>query len=174
MFKRIISFGLCLIMVAVLFAGCGNKDTTTTTTNTGDLPTTINLIGITEQTTTQEAIDFVEDALNKITKSRYKTKIELTLVTAEEYMEEIDNRVAQANQASIKLAAITKFNALAVKEANNAQKLASESGTKKNNNKWTSQVSTVVASTMATGKVYSVEETTVYEDGKIEYYKNAF
>lgn len=168
MFKRIISFGLCLIMVAALFAGCGNQNATTTTTNPGDLPTTINLIGITEQTTTQEAIDFVEEALNKITKSRYKTKIELTLVTAEEYMKEIDNRVAQANQASIKLAAITKFNALAVKEANNAQKLLSESGNKKNNNKWTNQVSTVVASTMATGKVYSAEETTVYEDGKIE------
>ena len=168
MFKRIISFGLCLIMVAMLFAGCGNKEATNTTTDTGDLPTTINLIGITEQTTTQEAIDFVEEALNKLTKTRYKTKIELTLVTAEEYMKEIDNRVAQANLASIKLAAITKFNTLAVKEANNAQKLLSESGNKKNNNKWTNQVQAVVASTMATGEVYSAEQTTVYEDGKIE------
>ena len=168
MFKRIISFGLCLIMVAVLFAGCGNKDTTTTTTNTGDLPTTINLIGITEQTTTQEAIDFVEEALNKLTKTRYKTKIELTLVTAEQYMDEIDKRVAEANQASIKLEAITKFNTLAIKEANNAQKLLSESGNKKNNNKWTNQVSAIVASTMTTGEVYSAEQTTVYDDGKIE------
>ena len=60
MFKRIISLGLCLVMLAVLFAGCGNKNaTTTTTTNTEDLPATINLIGITEKTTTQEAIDYV-------------------------------------------------------------------------------------------------------------------
>ena len=168
MFKRIISLGLCLVMFAMLFAGCGNNEATNTTTNTGDLPTTINLIGITEQTTTQEAIDFVEEALNKLTKTRYKTKIELTLVTAEKYMEEVDKRVAEANQTSIKLAAITQFNTLAVKEANNAQKLLSESGNKKKNNKWTNQVTAVVASTMATGEVYSAEQTTVYEDGKIE------
>ena len=165
MFKRIISFGLCLVMFAMLFASCG-QPTTTTVTNPEDLPATINLIGITEKTTTQEAIDFVEEALNKLSKTRYKTRIELTLVTADEYMAEIDKRVAEANQATIKLAAITKYNALAVKEANNAQKLLSESNTKKS--KWTNQVTSVVASTMTTGEVYSAEQTTVYEDGKIE------
>ncbi|MBR7162232.1 MAG: hypothetical protein IKD07_07435, partial [Clostridia bacterium] len=166
MFKRIISFGLCLVMFAMLFAGCGENQTTTTTTNPEDLPATINLIGITEKSTTQEAIDFVEEALNKLSKTRYKTKIELTLVTADEYMAEIEKRVKEADQAAVKLAAIAKYNALAVKEANNAQKLLSESNTKKS--KWTNQVTSVVASTMATGEVYSAEQTTVYEDGKIE------
>ncbi|MBQ3490222.1 MAG: hypothetical protein IJA86_06510 [Clostridia bacterium] len=166
MFKRIISFGLCLVMLAVLFAGCGKKQEQTTTTNPEDLPQTINLIGITERTTTQEAIDFVEDALNKLSKTRYKTKIELTLVTADEYMKEVEKRVAEANLASVKLEAIKKYNALAVKEAGRAQKLLSESNTKKN--KWTSQVTSVVASTMSTGEIYSAEQTTVYEDGKIE------
>jgi len=166
MFKRIISFGLCLVMFAMLFAGCGENQTTTTTTNPEDLPATINLIGITEKSTTQEAIDFVEEALNKLSKTRYKTKIELTLVTADEYMAEIAKRVKEADQAAVKLAAIAKYNALAVKEANNAQKLLSESNTKKS--KWTNQVTSVVASTMATGEVYSAEQTTVYEDGKIE------
>ena len=168
MLKRIISLGLCLIMLALMFAGCGNKNQTpTTTTNTDDLPSTINLIGITEKTTTQEAIDRVEAALNKISKTRYKTKIELTLVTADEYIAEIEKRVAEADHAAIKVKAITKYNTLAQKEANNAQKLLSESSGK-NNNKWTSQVTTVIASTMTTGKVYTAEETTVYEDGKIE------
>ena len=168
MFKRIISLGLCLVMLAVLFAGCGTKNTTqTTTTNTDDLPSTINLIGITDKSTTPEAIDRVEEALNKISKTRYKTKIELTLVTADEYIAEVEKRIAEADQASIKVKAITKFNALAQKEANNAQKLLSESSDKKNN-KWTSQVTTVIASTMTTGEIYSAEQTTVYEDGKIE------
>ena len=169
MFKRIISFGLCLVMFAMLFASCGEKsDSTTTTTNPGDLPTTINLIGITGSSTTDEAIGFVEEALNKLTQTRYKTKIQLTLVkSVDEYMELIEERVEEANQASIKLEAIAKFNALAVKEANNAQKLLSESSTKKNN-KWTNNVTTIIASTMATGEVYSAEQTTVYENGKIE------
>ena len=168
MLKRIISFGLCLVMLAALFAGCGKKDEQTTVTNPGDLPTTINLVGITGSTTTDEAISFVNAALNKLTQTRYKTKIQLTLVkSVEEYMELIESRVDEANQASIKLAAIAKFNTLAVKEANNAQKLLSESSTKKNN-KWTSNVTTVIASTMSTGEVYSAEQTTVYDDGKIE------
>ncbi len=165
MFKRIISFGLCLVMFVMLFASCSPKETTTVT-NPDDLPATINLIGITDKTTTKEAIDLVEEALNKLSKTRYKTKIELTLVTADEYIAEVEKRVAEANLAAVKLAAITKYNALAVKEANNAQKLLSESNNKKN--KWTSQVTSVVASTMATGEVYSAEQTTVYEDGRIE------
>ena len=169
MFKRIISLSLCLVMLAVLFAGCGKKNTTasTTTTNTDDLPMTINLIGITDKSTTQAAIDAVETALNKITKTRYKTKIELTLVTADEYIAEIEKRVAQAEQSVIKVKAITKYNSLAQKQANNAQKLLSESNGK-NNNKWASQVTTVIASTMTTGEVYTAEQTTVYDDGKIE------
>ena len=169
MFKRIISLGLCLIMLAVMFAGCGkNKNAdTTTTTNTDDLPSTINLIGITDKTTTQDAIDRVEEALNKLSKTRYKTKIELTLVTADEYIAEIEKRVAEADHAAIKVKAITKYNTLAQKQANNAQKLLNESSGKKTN-KWTSQVTTVIASTMTTGQVYTAEQTTVYADGKIE------
>jgi len=167
MFKRIISLGLCLVMLVVLFAGCGKTADTTTTTNTDDLPSTINLIGITEASTTPEAVQRVEDALNKLSKTRYKTKIELTLVTADQYIAEIEKRVEAADQAAIKIKAITKYNALALKEANNAQKLQNESG-KKNNNKWTSQVTTVIANTMATGELYTAEMTTVYEDGKIE------
>jgi hypothetical protein len=155
-------------MIAVLFTGCGkNTEDTTTTTNTDDLPSTINLIGITESSTTFDSIEMVEAALNKLTKTRYKTKVELTLVTADEYIAEVEKRIAEADSAAIKIKAITKYNALAQKEANNAQKLQSESSGKKNN-KWTSQVTTVIASTMATGEVYTAEMTTVYEDGKIE------
>ena len=168
MFKRIISLGLCLVMLAVLFTGCGNKNAeTTTATNTDDLPATINLVGITEASTTPDAIERVEEALNKLSKTRYKTKVNLTLVTADEYIAEVEKRIAQADHAAIKIKAITKYNALAQKEANNAQKLMNESSGKKNN-KWTSQVTTVIASTMATGEVYTAEMTTVYEDGKIE------
>ncbi|MBQ8497038.1 MAG: hypothetical protein IJ489_06260 [Clostridia bacterium] len=168
MFKRIISLGLCLAILAgtLLLAGCNQDTTSTGTTNTDDLPATINLVGITEQSTTAEAIDFVEEALNKLTKTRFKTKVELTLVTADEYIDLIESRVAEAEQESVRLAAIGKYNSLAQKEANNAQRLlASQS---KKTSKWTKQATTIVASTLSTGDVYSAEETTVYEDGKIE------
>ncbi len=169
MFKRIISLGLCLAILAgtLLFAGCNQDDTTSTgTTNADDLPATINLVGITEQSTTQEAIEFVEQALNKLTKTRFKTKIELTLVTADEYIDLIEARVAEAEEATVRLSAIGKYNSLAQKEANNAQRLlASQS---KKTSKWTKQATAIVASTLSTGEVYSAEETTIYEDGKIE------
>ena len=168
MFKRIISLGLCLAMLAgtLLFAGCSNETTSTGVTNKDDLPATINLVGITEKTTTDEAIDVVEQALNKISKTRYKTKIELTLVTADEYIDLVESRVAEAEAESVKLAAIGKYNSLAQKEANQAQKLLASQN--KKTSKWTKQATTVIASTLSTGEVYSAEETTVYEDGKIE------
>ena len=169
MFKRIISLGLCLVMLAgtLLFAGCsGNETTTGSVVNTEDLPATINLVGITEKTTTAEAIEFVEAALNKITKTRFKTKVELTLVTADEYIDLIESRIAEADQEATRLVAIGKYNSLAQKEANKAQRLlASQS---KKTSKWTKQATAVIASTLSTGEVYSAEETTVYEDGKIE------
>jgi hypothetical protein len=151
----------------LLFAGCsGNETTTGSVVNTEDLPATINLVGITEKTTTAEAIEFVEEALNKITKTRFKTKVELTLVTADEYIDLIESRIAEADQEATRLVAIGKYNSLAQKEANKAQRLlASQS---KKTSKWTKQATAVIASTLSTGEVYSAEETTVYEDGKIE------
>lgn len=164
MMKRIISVVLCLGILAgaLLFAGCGETETTETTTT---LPATINLLGITEESTTPEAVKAVEDALNKISKNRYKTKINLTLVTADEYIALVDERMAAAEADKVKIAAITSFNTLAQKEAN-AQ--ASSSGQKTIFGKWTTHVNTVIASTISTGEVYTAEETTVLEDGRIE------
>ena len=77
MMKRILSLILCLGMLAgvLLMAGCGDSGTSS---STGTLPATINMLGITEESTTPEAVQAVEDALNKITKNRYKTKVNLT------------------------------------------------------------------------------------------------
>lgn len=165
MMKRILSLILCLGMLAgvLLMAGCGEATTSNTTTT---LPATINMLGITEESTTPEAVKAVEDALNKITKNRYKTKVNLTLVTADEYIALIEERVAAAEAAKTELAAITKYNTLAQKEANNAEKLLASQ--KKSTSKWTKKVTSVIASTISTGEVYSAEETTVYEDGRIE------
>ena len=165
MMKRVLSLILCLGMIAgvLLMAGCGND---TPTTAEGTLPATINMLGITEESTTPEAIKAVENAINKISTSRYKTKINLTLVTADEYIALIEERTALAVRNQTELSAIGRYNTLAQREANNAEKLLASQ--KKKTSKWTKKVTSVIASTLSTGEVYSAEETTVYEDGRIE------
>ncbi len=170
MMKRIISLVLCLGLLAgtFLMAGCEANDTTTTTDDA--LPMTLNFVGITEDTTTPEAIDATEEALNRIFKTQFKTKIELTLVTADEYIALIEERVAEAEQAQTRLEAIGKYNSMAQQVANQLQRAQSDSSNKKGGlfSKWTSKGKTVEASTLSTGTVYTAEETTIYEDGTIE------
>ena len=165
MMKRLVSLVLCLAMLAgtLLMVGCGEA---AVVSSDDILPATINMLLIADSVT-PEAAQNVEDAINKLTKARFKTKVEMTFVTAEEYIELVEERTAEADYNATKLAAINKYNSLAQKEANAAEKLlASEK--KKNASKWTQKVSSVVASTLSTGEIYSAEETTVYEDGKIE------
>ena len=164
MMKRLVSLVLCLAMLAgtLLMVGCGEA---AAPSSDETLPATINMLLIADSVT-PEAAQNVEDAINKLTKARFKTKVEMTFVTADEYIELVEERTAEAEYNATKLAAINKYNSLAQKEANAAEKLlASE---KKNTSKWTQKVSSVVASTLSTGEIYSAEETTVYEDGKIE------
>ena len=164
MMKRIISALLCLSMLAgaLLMAGCGEAETPETTET---LPATINLLGITEESTTPEAIEAVEEALNRISKNRYKTQINLTLVTADEYIALVDERSAEAEANAVRIAAITSFNQLAQREANASQ---SQSSQDLLFGKWTTHVNTVVAETISTGEAYTAEETTILEDGRIE------
>ena len=165
MMKRLVSLVLCLAMLAgtLLMVGCGEA---AVVSSDDILPATINMLLIADSVT-PEAAQNVEDAINKLTKARFKTKVEMTFVTAEEYIELVEERTAEADYNATKLAAINKYNSLAQKEANAAEKLLA-SQKKKNASKWTQKVSSVVASTLSTGEIYSAEETTVYEDGKIE------
>ena len=174
MMKRIISLVLCLGMIAgaLLMAGCESESTPKTSDEA--LPMTLNFVGITEDTTTPEAIDATEEALNKIFKTEFKTKIELTLVTADEYIALVEERVAEAEQAKTRLAAISKYNSMAQKIANQLEKANSDTDNKGLFSKWTQNAKVVEASTLSTGTVYTAEQTTVYEDGKIEtVYPNA-
>ncbi len=167
MMKRIISLVLCLGMIAgtLLMAGCG--ESTTTTTSDDALPMTLNFVGITEKSTTDEAIEATEEALNRIFKTQFKTKINLTLVTADQYIDLIEERVAEAVSAATRLSAIAKYNSMAQKIANKASQ--SDSNDNKGLfSKWTQSAKTVEASTISTGTVYTAEQTTVYSDGKIE------
>ncbi len=168
MMKRIISLVLCLGMLAgtLLMAGCGEESTTTSTDES--LPMTLSFLGITEDTTTPEAIEATEEALNRIFKTQFKTKVELTFVTADEYIALVDARVAEAKQAETKLAAINKYNALIQKRAVAAASTDSDSDDSLLFGKWAKEDKIIEASTLSTGTAYTAEQTTVYADGKIE------
>ncbi len=167
MMKRIISLVLCLGMIAgaLLMAGC--EADTGTPSSDDTLPMTLSFLGITEESTTPEAIEATEEALNRIFKTEFKTKIDLTLVTADEYIALVEERVAEAEASALRLAAINKYNSLQQNIAN------TQSANNSNDNKglfgkWAQSAKIVEASTLSTGTEYTAEQTTVYADGKIE------
>ena len=126
------------------------------------VPTTVTLLGITEKSTTSEAIKAVEDAINKITKARYKTKVELKLVTEDEYFDLINKSIERAEYYKNYDAAVATYNSYMKNEAN------SVSGTKKILGNWIKKQVAISAETLATRDLYLEERTTVHPDGTIE------
>ena len=130
MMKRIISLVLCLGLIAGTFLMAGCKETAPAASDEA-LPMTLNFVGITEDTTTAEAIDATEEALNRIFEKQFKTRIELTLVTADEYIDLIEERVAEAEQAKTRLNAIAKYNSMAQSVADKLEKAQADSSNNK-------------------------------------------
>lgn len=100
--KRIVSLIMCLTLVfsACVFASC--SDTTmqdlydaasNVETTSSNAPMTITVYGITDESTTPEAIEKVEEALNKISVRKYNTKIDLILYPEEVYAAQIFAKV---------------------------------------------------------------------------------
>lgn len=84
--KRLISLVLMLAMAVStvsLFTGCGNSGNIQSESTIK--PMTITIAMITEEETTPEGIQAVQDALNRITENDLNTHIVLQLYTAEEY-----------------------------------------------------------------------------------------
>lgn len=79
-------------MLPLFITGCGNTtgNNTSNTATTQTSPITLTLYSITEDSTTPEAIAVVEEALNKITQSKYNINLVLKLYTEDEYDEKID------------------------------------------------------------------------------------
>ncbi len=91
--KKIICTLLCMVLSISVFTGCSDdsgKKTSTTTIS----PMTLTLTAITDETTTQEAIEAVQEIMNNISKSEFKTQVELRLMTADEYINYIEKTFA--------------------------------------------------------------------------------
>lgn len=146
---------LCIVFAATSCDETNENDTKDT------VPTTVTLLGITEKSTTSEAIKAVEDAINKITKARYKTKVELKLVTEDEYLDLINKSIERAEYYKNYDAAVATYNSYMKNEAN------SVSGTKKIFGNWIKKQIAISAETIQTRDLYLEERTTVHPDGTI-------
>lgn len=83
--KKFICTLLCMVLAVSVFTGCSQNSGGSTTTTTTISPMTLTLTAITDDTTTPEAIAQVQEFMNNISKSEFKTQVELRLMTADEY-----------------------------------------------------------------------------------------
>ena len=167
MLKKILSLILCLCMcfgIVISATSCGSGESSSTSTgSTAKVPTTLSFLGITSEETDPENVKMVEEALNEIFKARFKTKIDLTLVTEEKYMDLVEERIEIAKQYEVYDAAIAQYNAYIKKQAN-----TTTTTTDKIFGNWISGGVKVTLETLATRLVYVSEQTTVHEDGRVE------
>ena len=100
---------ICLLLAIVTvfscfaFAGCssgaGDKTVEGSDTDTASLSTvTLTLWLPTDEDTTEEAILAVQEAINKITKSKFETAIKLHAIPRDQYAEAIDARITEIEE----------------------------------------------------------------------------
>lgn len=91
MTKKLICLLLCLLMVLPVLASCKKKDSIGEITNEASrYTTTLNLWMITEEGTDAAQVAAVNAAINKLTKAKYKTQINLKYLTAAEYYTKVE------------------------------------------------------------------------------------
>lgn len=106
MTKKIICLLLAMIMVLGMFAGCKQTeddpvgDETADTQDSKRVAMTLSLWIPTDDTTTEEAKELVEEAFNKITQAKYNTAVELNLIARSDYQKVIDEKLAEVKQAA--------------------------------------------------------------------------
>ena len=95
--KRLLCMTLGLIMVlSVLLAGCSNsngdeEDGTEAVEVEG--AQTVTMWVITDERTTEEAMNAVEEAFTKITKSKYKINVDIQFYTEDEYYQALEESI---------------------------------------------------------------------------------
>jgi len=87
--KRIISLLLAMLMVLVCFAGCGKKSEEEMEASVEDAAsastTTLSLYLMSDAPVSAEKAAQIEQAVNKITKAKFKTQLKLTFLTEDQY-----------------------------------------------------------------------------------------
>ena len=160
MLKKIACLVMAVFMIAVtvLLTGCGE---TTTKELTERLPATISVLGITGNSTTPEAVEKVEKEINRIMEAMYQTHIDLTLVTEDEYVDLVKQRLSRAKYNEKLDSAVNSYNTNALSEANDAV-ITKQFG------RWRTNVAGVTATTVTTRPQYTEKQTRINEQGILE------
>ncbi len=156
--KKFMSLALLASLILSSFTGCGasTDDAEDALAEASTQTATITLTAITGDSTTEEAIAAVQAAMNKLTKSDYKTQVILQLKTEDEYVDFIESQVA-AIEAEI--AAEEEAEAKAKEEAKKrkeAEKAANAN--KKNRSKWTTTTTAETEDTTADTQAMTLDE----------------
>lgn len=101
--RRIFAILLAIAMLCpMLLTGCGDKSTETDDSaqqETTRQTVSINMWVVTDKNTTDSAKAAVEEEFNRITKSSFTTKVDLVFVTADEYVQALEDKFAAADEA---------------------------------------------------------------------------
>ncbi|MBQ7982424.1 MAG: hypothetical protein IJ302_02560 [Clostridia bacterium] len=155
--KKFISLALLAGLVLSSFTACGASETDEDVLAEAETRTaTITLTAITGDSTTPDAIEAVQKAMNKLTKSEYKTQVILQLKTEDEYEEFIASQVELIEAeilAEEEAAAKAKEEAKAKKEAEKAA-----NANKKNRSKWTTTTKAETEETTADTQEMTLDE----------------
>lgn len=155
--KKLISLALLAGLILSSLTACGASEEDPDALAEAETRTaTISLTAITGDSTTPEAITAVQEALNKLTKSEYKTQVILQLKTEDEYVEFIDSQVEKIEAeiaAEEEAAAKAKEEAKKKKEAEKAANAA-----KKNRSKWTTTTKAETEDTTADTQAMTLDE----------------
>ena len=98
--KRILGFILAVLVIlpTFMFMGCKEEESELVLVEHGPVPVTMTLYSITDEATTEEARQAVEDEINRITEYEFNTHIILRLFTADEYQEVLERDLAVAKK----------------------------------------------------------------------------
>ena len=142
--KKLISLFLAMIMVLGIFTGCSSSATeedveaTADTEESARVSMTLSLWAPTEKGTTEEAIEAVEAAMNRLTQAKFDTAIELHLLPRDTYWETVSAKLEEIRVAieEEELAAEEKRKALRAAKARNesVEEETEETGKKNNGN----------------------------------------
>ena len=99
--KRLMCLALCLVMVMSMFlVGCNKEDEVTedpTEEEEVRNAITLKFYIITEDVTTSDAKEAMQDAFNAVCRSKYSTQVEFVFCTADEYKATVDKALEAAN-----------------------------------------------------------------------------
>lgn len=103
--KKLISLFLAMIMVLGIFTGCSTDATeedveaTADTEESARVSMTLSLWAPTEDGTTEEAIEAVEAAMNRLTQAKFDTAIELHLLPRDTYWDTVSAKLEEIRVA---------------------------------------------------------------------------